>query len=401
MRTKILLALAMVLMVSGMAGAQYTGALTLANVSISPNPVVAGSNATITFRLYNSYGMFLDNVNLQPSSSYPIVNVSPAGSRIISTLGGGLSSNYFTYTFSIPNTTPSGTYTIDFDATYLAFGATAQVATSTMPVSFRVQNMPAIKVMASSPQPSALYSGYNQTVELAIENTGYGTARNVTVTVTGGQGVNILSSVSTFFISNLTAGSTVDEPLLVSAKGTGTSAITASTSYYSSDFGKSFSGSQEINLSIAPSAQFGFAYVGGNLGIGSAAVPVSFRITNTGTSNAQQLQLSLQTTYPVTPVASTAYIDSLPVGASENVTFLVSVDSSGVNGNYPVTVFEQWKQPNGAANQQFTASSNFFVTVGSSESVSMLLVAAVIVVIIIALVLYRLRKRFAAKRHRK
>jgi hypothetical protein len=37
-----------------------------------------------------------------------------------------------------------------------------------------------------------------------IENIGYGTARNVTVTISGGQGINVLSSVRSFFISNLT-----------------------------------------------------------------------------------------------------------------------------------------------------------------------------------------------------
>lgn len=386
---------------SGMVGAQYTGALTLANVSISPNPVVAGGNATITFRLYNSYGMFLDNVNLQPASSYPIVNVSPAGSRVVSTLNGGLSGNYFTYTFLIPNTTPSGTYTIDFDATYLAFGASASVATSTMPVSFRVQNRPAISVVASSPQPSVLYSGHNQTIELAIENTGYGTARNVTVSVAAGQQLNVLSSVSTFFISNLTMGSVVDEPLLISAKSLGSGSLEVNTSYYSSNFGQRFSGSQSVGISVAPSAQFNYTYLGGNLGIGSSDVPVSFRITNTGTAAAQELQLSLQTAYPVTPVASTAYVGSLAAGASANVTFLVSIDSAGVSGNYPVTIYEQWKQANGAADQQFTANNNFFVTVGSQPSALTLAIEIVVVVVVLAVIAYRLLPRLAKRQAKK
>jgi hypothetical protein len=94
-------------------------------------------------------------------------------------------------------------------------------------------------------------------------------------------------------------------------------------------------------------------------------VPVQLRVTNNGTSAAEQLQLSLQTTYPITPVASTAYVSDLQPGSSTNVTFLVSVDTAGVPGNYPVTLYEQWKQPNGATNQQFSGSSNYFVTVAS------------------------------------
>ncbi len=393
MRTKVFLVLAIVLMSSGMAGAQYTGALTLANVSVSPNPVVAGSNATITFRLYNSYGGFLSDVDLQAASRYPILNVSPAGSIIVGQVSSGLNYKYLTYTFAIPNTTPSGTYTIDFNATYMALGSEAAVATAVMPVSFYVQNRPVITVVASSPQPSALYSGYNQTIELYIENTGYGTARNVTVAVTSGDGLDILSSVSTFFISNLTAGSTAEEPLLVAAKGSGGSSLSASAMYYSSTLTRSFSSVQQINLSVAPSAEFNFTYVGGNLGIGSADVPVSYKITNTGTTTAQQLELTLETTYPVTPVAGTAYVGGLAAGASANVTFLVSIDSSGISGNYPVTIFEEWKQANGAANQQFTASSNFFVGVGSAASSTELIIAAIVAVVVMVLVIYKVSSR--------
>ena len=401
MRTKILLALAAVLVASGMAGAQYTGALTLANISISPSPVIAGGNATITFRLYNSYGMFLDNVNLQPVGSYPIVNVSPAGGRVVGTLNGGISGNYFTYTFAIPNTTPSGTYTVDFDATYLAFGASASVATSTMPVSFYVRNRPVINAVAVDPQPSVLYSGHNQTIQIAIENAGYGTARNVTVSVAAGQGLSILSSVSTFFISNLTMGSVVDEPLLVAAKGLGSGSMVVSASYYSSNFGQRFSGLRVVNLSVAPSAQFNYTYLGDNLGIGSSDVPVGFRITNTGTTMAQELQLSLQTSYPVTPVATTAYVGSLAAGASANVIFMVSVDSAGVNGNYPVTIYEQWKQANGAADQQFTASSNFFVTVGGQPNILTLVVEAAIAVAVLAVLAYKMAPRLMKKQAKK
>ncbi len=119
----------------------------------------------------------------------------------------------------IPNTTPSGVYTVNFTAKYFVYAATGTlVASSSMPVSFYVNNKPEIKVVVSSPQPGALYTGYNQTLDIMIENIGYGTARNVTVTINGGQDINVLSSVNTFFISNLTRGSSVTEPLLVSAK---------------------------------------------------------------------------------------------------------------------------------------------------------------------------------------
>ncbi len=131
-------------------------------------------------------------------------------------------------------------------------------------------------------------------------------------------------------------------------------------------------------------------------------MPVQFRVTNNGTSAAEQLQLSLQTTYPITPIASTAYVSDLQPGASTNVTFLVSVDNAGVPGNYPVTLYEQWKQPNGATNQQFSGSNNYFVTVasGGGGNSTLEIEAAVVVIAIILVVIVGRRIASASKKNK-
>jgi hypothetical protein len=223
----------------------------------------------------------------------------------------------------------------------------------------------------------------------------------VTVAVNGGQGINVLSPVRSFFISNLTSSSSVTEPILVSAKNTSNAYLVANTTYYSSRFQQKFSGSQKVNLSVAPSAQFTIGSMNSGVDVGATDVPVHLRVTNNGTSAAEQLQLSLQTTYPITPVASTAYVSDLPAGASTNVTFLVSADTAGVPGNYPVTLYEQWKQPNGASSQQFSGSNNYFVTVtsggagGSTVEIGIAVVVIAIVVVVIA------RRRMRARTSRK
>jgi hypothetical protein len=395
---------AVMVLLSGVASAASVldNSLSLANVSVSPNPVIAGGNVTIRFQLYDSYGSFLNTVNLQASGSYPIINFSPARTTDIANVNPGVNPQQYTYTFAVPATTPSGTYKIYFNATYYGLGATEVLASSSMPVTFYVQNKPSIKVMLVNPSPPALYSGYNQTVRIEIENVGYGTARNISVSVGANHGVSILSSVTTFFISNLTQGQAVNESLLVGAQNTGSASIFASSVYYSSNLNQRFSSVQDLNLSIAPAAQFSVS--SGSMpeaGPGSTDVPVEFTITNTGTSEAQQVQLNLQSSYPITPVASTAYIADLPAGASTNVTFLVSVDSQGVPGNYPVTLYEQWKQPNGALNQQFSGSDNYFITVGSQSGTPALIAAAIVVVVIAGIAAFRLRGRMAAKKQKK
>jgi|GEM_PF-2487653 hypothetical protein len=403
MKTKyVLLAFAALVILSGMAAAQYDGAVSLTNLSVSPNPVVAGSNAIIRFQLYNAYESWFYGATIQPSGSYPLFNVSPLSSNIIGLLGSGLNSRYYNYTIQIPNTTPSGVYTVTFTSEYFVYAATGtETASSSMPISFYVNNKPVIKVVVASPQPAALYSGHNQTIDLQVENTGYGTARNVSVTVTSGSGINILSSVSTFFISNLTQGSSVTEPLLVSAQNTGQTNIVASTSYYSSNLQQRFSSTKNIALlSVAPAAQFSIGSTGqAPVNVGATDVPVQFRVTNNGTSAAEQLQLSLQTTYPITPIASTAYVSELQPGSSTNVTFLISVDNAGVPGNYPVTLYEQWRQPNGAVNQEFTGSNGYYASVGSTGGGgnSYTIIIAVVIIIVAAGAVYMIKKRMRKK----
>lgn len=391
-------------MLSSMVGAQsaYDGSLSLANVSVFPNPVVAGGNVTISFQLYNSYDNWLYGTTMQLTGSYPLLNVSPLNNYLVRTVDPGLNPGYYNYTIAIPNTTPSGVYTVTLTASYTVYAATGtEIATSSMPISFYVQNKPAIRVLASSPQPSTLYAGYNQTLDLLIENTGYGTARNISVTVSDGQGLNILSSVATFFVSNLMQGSIVSEPLLVSAQSINHPYLLANITYYSAKLKQRFSSIQSINLSVAPSAQFAISSMGPSPKIGAADVPVYFRITNTGTSPASELQLTLQTSYPITPVASTAYVSELQPGASTNVTFLVDIDGQGVTGNYPVTLYEQWKQPSSSLNQQFTGSDNYYVAVGETGSGtdSLITDAVVLVVVIVAAVL--IYRRVTAKGRKK
>ncbi|MGD0729360.1 MAG: CARDB domain-containing protein [Candidatus Micrarchaeaceae archaeon] len=406
MKTKyFLLVFAALVILSSSVAAQYDGAVSLTNLSVSPNPVVAGGNATIKFQLYNAYENWFYGATIQPSGSYPLFNVSPLSSNIIGLLDSGLNARYYNYTIRIPNTTPSGVYTVTFTSEYFVYAATGtETASSSMPVSFYVNNKPAIKVVVASQQPSALYSGHNQTINLEVENTGYGTARNVSIVVTSGSGVNILSSVSTFFISNLTQGSSITEPILVSAQNTGQTNIVASTTYYSSNLQQRFSNTQNIALSVAPSAQFNIGSTGQPAPVGATDVPVQFKVFNNGTSAAEQLQLSLQTTYPITPIATTAYVSNLQPGSSTNVTFLVSVDTAGVPGNYPVTLYEQWKQPNGAINQQFSGSSNYFVTVasaGAGNSTLEIAAAIVVIAIIVVLIIRRRMSAGASKKNKK
>jgi hypothetical protein len=258
-----------------------------------------------------------------------------------------------------------------------------------------VVNKPNVIVRLSNPQPQSLYLGRNQSATMEIENIGTGSAKNVSVTLRSSPCITLLSSISSFFINDLASGEISTEPVLISANGAVGCSLNADISYYPSSYQSLISKTQVLNLSIAPAAQFSvLAQTSTSAsGPGATAVPVTFRIQNTGTSEAEQIQLSLQTTYPVTPVASTAYLSSLKPGDIAEATFIVSIDSQGVPGNYPIMIYEQWKQPNGAVNQQFSGSNTYFVHVMSAASNNLLIVGVLVVVAVVAAAAYKYTKK--------
>ncbi|MGC8586849.1 MAG: CARDB domain-containing protein [Candidatus Micrarchaeia archaeon] len=503
-----------------------SGALSIANLNISPNPIVAGENVTITLQLYNNYNYPLQNVNLELEGSYPLLNFSPSNSYLVSSMGQGLYGgvgSYMTYNLRVPSDAPTGVYTLDLVATYqttsttqsglssysqsvmgesvmpisvyvqgipnvsvtatsegevipgspfslalaiqntgggeaknlsinfqstsnfalegsskfvigkLPGGASAQAAVSyyasqllppgtydipvvvgytsssgtrynstfMLPISV-VINQPDIVVVPSAALPQQLYQGYNQSLELLVENIGTGTAKNVSVSLSALNGTTIESSVNRFFISSIIPGESVPETVLVSTSNPNTATILASIGYLSGDYQNSYSKSSEINLNVAPTAQFQVVGIQSSLKPGDTNVPVTYTIKNTGDIAAEGISVTLQGIFPVTPVNGNAYISELLPGQETNVTFLVSIDSSAVPSNYPITLFEQWKQPNGMPNQEYAGSNNYYISIigstgGSNATYEGITLLIIVVIAIVAVAMRRKKSKQGKK----
>lgn len=256
-------------------------------------------------------------------------------------------------------------------------------------------NNPDVIVNITSATPSALYKGYNQSLVLSITNVGTGTAKNVSINIQPSAGIEVLSSVSKFFIGSLAAGQTTTQTLLVAANNnTGSSAaINAKVTYTSQNYASQFVQNEQLNLSVASSSTFSITAGNYSLEPGSTNMPIKLIVTNTGNIEAENVQVTFQSSYPVTPITSTYYIPSLMPGQSANVSFSVSVDSNGALGNYPVTVYETWRQPNGAVQQQYSGSNTYFATVGSGSGGSSGIIYGVVAVVVIVAVVFIARKR--------
>ncbi len=289
----------------------------------------------------------------------------------------------------------NGTYSLPIAISYHTITGTGYSIKTNQTIGVIINN-PNLVINILSTQPQTLYKGYNQSIELGISNIGTGTANNVSINFYPGDGLNVLSSVSSFFIGSIAAGQSVSEPLLISASNySGSEAVLSYVlKYLSSNYKNSFTKTQNLTLKIASSSTFSISNGNYTLLPGAAAVPMNFVITNTGNIDAQNIQLSLQSTYPIAPITNTFYITNLEPGQSANVSFEVNVDSNGNTGTYPITIYETWKQPNGSTEQLYNGANVYYAIVGGTltSSGNYLIYIIVIIIIIVALVIYRRRK---------
>ncbi|MFI5412280.1 MAG: CARDB domain-containing protein [Candidatus Micrarchaeales archaeon] len=488
------------------------GAISLSQLSVTPQPVVAGGNVTISFQLFNSYTSTLNNVVLQLTASNPIINVSPSTSVLINSVAaggtvssGGISS--FSYKLHIPSTLTAGEYTIDIQATYESASgsggqATQEPGTSTVPITFYVYGKPNIQLTAvpqgqitpggqnlfdieaintgtdtatnvsvtflstanftpygatklsfgtmapnyqsmqqetlllgsgltsgtfgipvqvsyvaedgaqysnnaitipvsfvngnpdivasiASAMPTQLIPGGNQTLNILVQNNGYGEAKNLTIKFLNSGPLSVTGSAAQYFIGNLQAGASVNEQVQLTASSNANLTqynLPVSISYSNLSAGSSTTVVKSIPIKLQNSAIFNITAVEGSLSPGGTDQPLTFVIKNTGNEPAQQVTLSLQTIYPITPVNPNYYITSLQPGESVNVTFYADIDTNGKSGTYPVTLYEQWRQPNGYTTQQYSSSNNYYANVSTSNllgSYSWVLYAVIIVLAII------------------
>lgn len=229
---------------------------------------------------------------------------------------------------------------------------------------------PNVVVSIASAMPQQLYPGSNQTLSLLIQNTGTGVAKNLTVSFLSNKYITVQSSVSTFFIGSLNPGSSISENIFVSANSTSSrpdSFIPVAMAYYTSNYGTRSNLTGRLPINVAPSAVFQVVSANDSLLPGSAYGAMTLKIKNIGNQAASDVSISLQSIYPITPVAGNAYISYMAPGNITTVTFYVNVDQNGLQGQYPITLYEQWRQSNAGINQVFSSSNNYYASVYSNS----------------------------------
>ena len=369
----VLSAFAVISMLCGVAGAQSTNvatdSLSIQGLTISPTPVVAGDNITISFNLFNSYSQSLSDISLWVSAQNPIINVSPAYSTYLSGIGtgqyGGVVADRFTYTLHIPSTLPAGDYEIDVIANYQTTEevSTGIAAQAVMPIYIYVYGKPQLSLNVYP--TGRITPGEDFPATLTVVNSGTDTARNVTVELLNSTYFKP-DGASTFSFGILDSGASASATATIFTDQNVTGGINYvnATVSYATNEGTHVSNVVRVPLNVLQNtAKFLVTNVTGKVQAGATYAPVTFTVKNTGNEEATSVEFSLQTVYPVTPVNPDVFLESIGPGQTANLTFYVQGNSNGNTGQYPVTLYAQWNQPNGAANQQFNGSADYYVPV--------------------------------------
>ncbi len=320
---------------------------------------------------------------------------------VFGNIGGGGSSTQ-QITFEAAQNVTAGTNFVNITLKYQSGTGQNLSKNVDVPIGI-VLNRPRIALSILSSSPTQLYTGSNQTITMLVQNIGTGTAKNVSLDLLGNNYLFPSSSATHLFIGSLSPGNATTEVFTIDANSSGgsSSSFPIRASYYSSNYLDRYNSTINLPISVAPSSIFQVESVRSNVTVGSTYKPVTFTVKNTGNENAQQVSLTLQSIYPITPADSTAYIDNISAGGTTNVTFYIDVAQNGAPGQYPATIYEQWRQPNGNANQQYSGSTSYYIDVSNSAKKGNPTgpIIGVFVIAVIAVVGYRTyRKRRASSK---
>ncbi|MGC8649071.1 MAG: COG1361 S-layer family protein [Candidatus Micrarchaeia archaeon] len=303
----------------------------------------------------------------------------------------------------------NGTYSLYAYSNYTTEQGNSTNAILESPISIII-NKPNIVVSTAGGMPPNLYPGTNQTLNLLIQNIGTGDAKNVSIAFSSSNNIN-LGSTSKFFIAELPAGGSVSDELFINANKNDylkLYKIPEQISYFDANYQDKTSINTSFNISVSPGAVLNITNEYSNLSTGGSYEPLTLRIKNIGNEPAQQIALTLQSIYPITPIDSNQYLVSLNPGESANVTFYVSVDTSGNPGQYPISLYAQWSQPNGNTKEEYYSTTNYYAVVegqpkspsSASNNNQSIIINIIVLLIIVASAYYIYKKRKTKNRKR-
>lgn len=236
-------------------------------------------------------------------------------------------------------------------------------------------------------------AGDDSAILLEIRNRGDGIAKNVRLEVASAGPIEVKWPTNNITLGDIAGGTKVVATLKVKVQeGADQQQISLPgvLSYSNSNKQKLYSTPTMIAIGLERSANFVVVDSSSNLKPNELWKTVEFTIRNSGNVPANEIKVTLNTQYPITPSGKDQYIQSLMPGETAKVSFHVDTDSKAVPQNYPVDIYFQWKE-DGDKIYSTTKSHSLAITAGAQDW-SLVLALGALAVIWIAVFLFRKRK---------
>ncbi|MHB1830287.1 MAG: COG1361 S-layer family protein [Candidatus Micrarchaeaceae archaeon] len=337
----------------GTASAQQN-ALSIANLAVYPQPVVAGSNITIAFQLFNSYTNELTNVNLELVGTYPLLNSSPSGTQIITDVPEGLygGTALLVYKLHIPKDVNSGTYSLDVAATYQTVSGSnvQESATSTMPISFYIRGSPDLQLTANP--VTGILPGSQSTVVMDVLNAGTDNATNTSITFLNSRNFSVIGE-STFNLGTISPQRTSGASTILLANSTlpsGASRLPVIVRY-DTQYGTNVIYTEMVPVSVSLGNP--------DLGIGiESASPASLypgsnqtivlSLQNVGSGTAKNITISALDNRNITAgnSASKIFVGTIAAGSSATASMFITASKSDNRSKYSLPILISYQNAN-------------------------------------------------------
>ena len=329
----------------------------------SPITVSAGeTQVPLTFIIRNLGDVNALNFSLCIPNKYPLI-VSQRQIYVGIIPAGGI--NYATTTVSVyPNAT-AGVYYIPVVIKYFS----NVVEKEYVPIEIYPVNL-TLNVITIPPQ---VFPGYfDVRVEAIIVNYGSGIAENVSVMMTAGKGIDIISP-NEVDLGAIPVGHVINTTFLINVPNS------TPSGYYYLNFTVKYDGGKYVKvyrLKVYPKANLEIVDVYyPQINPGATKVPITITIKNVGNVTAENVKAVLGSSDVIYPhvsssnplmalTASEEYIGDLKPGQEVNITYIVDVSGGAGTGNYTLTLTLVWNQT--GALFPFVQNDKFTVQVSPS-----------------------------------
>jgi hypothetical protein len=372
--------------------------LQLYNYTISESPAVPGDTVTVTIHLRNiEFANCADTISVQAITSYPL-SVSGLDTKYLPDLCLGDPIEKGTVSFDIPvdSLAQSGTFPLTIVTNY---EKQFDKFTATNTVNVRVLGVPSVSASATSSQPADVYPGDNATVTVTFQNNGTGRIQSGHVSFSAPAGLEVKWAGAEQDIGEIKPHASLPVIFTIGTLKNAAPGIYPITAVldYTGDGTPSAEQTFTFNMPIKPKADFSAAAAAGTVLNSDSDKEVTIVLTNTGTQEARKVKVRIQPIFPFSTDGTVRYIDSLPPGGSQELSYQIHVDKDATPGSQLSGLIVDYEDPQG---NKFSDSADFALDVKTKtliEAVMSYWYVFAIIFFIIALVILRIVLRMIGR----